>query len=61
MKSLGRSASDLGDPNLLAIQGGIVITSPADKSVIGSIGVRGRASEEDEAIARVGQEAIAGR
>ena len=53
MKSLGRSASDLGDPNLLAIQGGIVIRSLADKSVIGSIGVSGGASEEDEAIARL--------
>jgi len=53
LKSLGRSASDLGDPNLLAIQGGIVIRSLADKSVIGSIGVSGGASEEDEAIARL--------
>lgn len=54
LKSQGRTVSDFGDPNLIALQGGVVITNPADKSVLGAIGVSGLAAEEDEALARIG-------
>ncbi len=59
LKSQGRSVTEFGDPNLLALQGGVVITT-ADGSVLGGIGVSGRLAEEDEAIARIGLKAILG-
>jgi glc operon protein GlcG len=58
LKSQGRSVAEFGDPNLLALQGGVVIINPADQSVLGGIGVSGLAAEEDEAIARLGLQAI---
>lgn len=58
LKSQGRSVTEFGDPNLLALQGGVVILNPADQSVLGGIGVSGLAAEEDEAIARLGLKAI---
>ncbi len=58
LKSQGRSVTEFGDPNLLALQGGVVITNPMDQSVLGGIGVSGLAAEEDEAIARIGLRAI---
>src|SRR5215510_8519345 len=54
LKSQGRSVTEFGDPNLLAAQGGVVITNPADQSVLGAIGVSGLTAEEDEALARIG-------
>lgn len=60
LKSMGRSISDLGEPNLLAIQGGVAIMA-ADGSPLGGIGVSGLAAEEDEAIARIGLGVIVGR
>jgi glc operon protein GlcG len=61
LKSQGRSVTEFGDPNLLALQGGVVITHPADQSVLGGIGVSGLTAEEDEALARIGLSAIAQR
>jgi uncharacterized protein GlcG (DUF336 family) len=61
LKSQGRSVTEFGDPNLLALQGGVVITNPADQSVLGGIGVSGLTAEEDEALARVGLSAIGQR
>jgi glc operon protein GlcG len=61
LKSQGRSVTEFGDPNLLAAQGGVVITNPADQSVLGGIGVSGLSAEEDEALARIGLSAIIGR
>jgi len=60
LKSQGRSVTEFGDPNLIALQGGVVITNPTDKSVLGGIGVSGRLSEEDEAIGRIGLKAMFG-
>ena len=59
LKSMGRSTVDLGDPNLIGVQGGVAIVS-ADGNALGGIGVSGLAAEEDEAIARVGLRAIGG-
>jgi glc operon protein GlcG len=61
LKSQGRSVTEFGDPNLLAAQGGVVITNPTDQSVLGGIGVSGLTAEEDEALARIGPSAIVGR
>lgn len=58
LKGQGRSVTEFGDPNLIALQGGVVITNPADGSVLGGIGVSGRLAEEDEAVGRVGLKAI---
>jgi len=60
LKSMGRSISDLGEPNLLAVQGGVAIIA-ADGSALGGIGVSGLAAEEDEAIAKIGLGVIVGR
>jgi glc operon protein GlcG len=57
LKGMGRSAVELGDPNLIAVQGGVAITA-ADGAGLGGIGVSGLAAEEDEAIAKVGLSAI---
>ena len=57
LKSQGRSVTEFGDPNLLAAQGGVVITGP-ENAVLGGIGVSGLSAEEDEQIAKVGLQAI---
>jgi len=60
LKSQGRSVTEFGDPNLLAAQGGVVITGP-ENTVLGGIGVSGLSAEEDEQIAKVGLQAITSR
>ena len=57
MKEQGRSASDFGDPRMIFVQGGVVIQR-ADGTVLGGIGVSGLAAAEDEAIARLGLQAM---
>jgi glc operon protein GlcG len=59
LKGMGRSGVEFGDPNLLAVQGGVAIIG-TDGTPLGGIGVSGLAAEEDEAIARVGLSAITG-
>jgi glc operon protein GlcG len=60
LKSMGRSVSDLGEPNLIPVQGGVAIIA-ADGSPLGGIGVSGLAAEEDEALARIGLSVIVAR
>ena len=60
LKSQGRSAAELGDPNLLALQGGVVIPGP-EGTTLGGIGVSGLSAEEDEQLATVGLQAITSR
>jgi glc operon protein GlcG len=57
LKGMGRSAVEFGDPNLIAVQGGVAIIA-ADGTGLGGIGVSGLAAEEDEAIAKVGLNSI---
>ena len=57
LKGMGRSAVEFGDPNLIAVQGGVAILG-ADGNPLGGIGVSGLAAEEDEAIAKLGRSAI---
>ena len=56
--SMGRSLSDFGDPNMIALQGGVTIQRPSDEAFLGAIGVSGLRAEEDEAIARMGVQAM---
>lgn len=56
MKTQGRSISDLGDPNLVSVQGGVVIMG--EGGPLGGIGVSGRRADEDEEIARIGLAAM---
>ena len=60
LKGQGRSVTEFGDANLIALQGGVVIMNAADQSVLGGIGVSGLAAEEDEAIAKMGLKEITG-
>jgi uncharacterized protein GlcG (DUF336 family) len=58
LASQGRSVAEMGDPQLAAVQGGVVLLHPATGAILGGIGVSGLAAEEDEALARVGLEAL---
>ena len=57
MKQQGRSVSDLGDPNLTAVQGGLPVQA-ADGTPLGGIGVSGLRADEDEALSSVGIQAM---
>src|SRR5438128_11078821 len=59
LKGMGWSAVGVGDPNLLALQGGVTIAA-TDGSPLGGIGVSGLAAEEDEAIAKIGLRVLIG-
>ncbi len=59
VRKMGRNSADLGDPMLFPFGGGVVVVNPADRSVLGGIGVAGLpTSEEDEALARLGLRAL---
>ena len=57
LKGQGRSVAELGDPNLAAVQGGVVVVRPSDGAVLGGIGVSGRSAQDDENLARIGLKA----
>ena len=57
-KSTGRNVSDFGDPNMIALQGGVVIQRSGDEAFLGAIGVSGLSAEQDEAMARIGVQAM---
>ena len=57
-RTAGRSVSDFGDPNMAAVQGGVVIQRPSDGAFLGAIGVSGLAAQEDEDLCRVGVAAM---
>ena len=57
LKSQGRTVAEMGDPNLAAVQGGLVVRH-ASGAVMGGIGVSGLAAQEDEDIARLGLQAL---
>jgi uncharacterized protein GlcG (DUF336 family) len=58
LKSQGRSVAEMGDPNLAAVQGGVVILHPGSGSIMGGIGVSGLSAQEDEDLARLGVQAL---
>jgi glc operon protein GlcG len=58
LKSQGRSVSDMGNPNLVAAQGAVVVLHPQTKAVLGGIGVSGLLAQEDEDLARLGLQAL---
>ena len=57
-KTTGRSVSDFGDPKMVAVQGGVAIQRPGDEVFLGGIGVSGLRADEDEAMARIGVQAM---
>ena len=57
LSTQGRSLESFGDPQLIALAGGVVVTH--DGAVVGAIGVGGLPSGlDDEAIARAGLQAL---
>jgi uncharacterized protein GlcG (DUF336 family) len=56
LRGQGMSVGDLGDPGMVGVRGGVVIVK--DGVVLGGIGVSGLAAEEDEALCRVGLNAM---
>ena len=54
----GRVVSEMGDANLVAVQGGVVISRSSDGVVMGGIGVSGLSAQEDEDLGRVGVQAL---
>ena len=58
LKAQGRNVADLGDPQLVTIQGGLVIET-GDGRLLGGIGVGGLPSgKDDEDISRAGLAAL---
>jgi len=58
LKTQGRSVAEMGDPNLAAMQGGVVIQHPGTGFILGGIGVSGLSAQEDEDLARIGIQAL---
>ena len=54
----GRVVSEMGDANLVAVQGGVVISRPGDGVVMGGIGVSGLSAQDDEDLGRIGVQAL---
>ena len=59
LKNENRSVADFGDPQLVAVQGAVVVRDPATDLVLGAIGVSGLTAQEDEDLARLGLAALA--
>lgn len=59
LKSQGRTIAEFGDPQMIALQGGLVINDPETGALLGGIGVGGLPTgKEDEDIARAGLAAM---
>ena len=58
LKSQGRTVAEMGDPNLAAVQGGLVVVHPGTGAIMGGIGVSGLTAQEDEDIARLGLQTL---
>ena len=58
LKGEGRNIADFGDPQLVAVQGAVVVRDPATDLVLGAIGVSGLTAQEDEELARAGLTAL---
>jgi glc operon protein GlcG len=59
LKARRRSLNDWGDPMLTSLQGGLVIEQ--NGRAVGGIGMSGNTTARDEALARIGRQAIGGR
>jgi glc operon protein GlcG len=58
LKSQGRSVSEMGNPQLVAAQGAVVVLHLQSGAVLGAIGVSGLTAQEDENLARLGVQAL---
>lgn len=58
VKATGRTLDDWGDPLLTTLQGGLTIR--AGREVVGGIAMSGNTTMRDEALARIGLEAMGG-
>jgi glc operon protein GlcG len=58
LKSQSRTVAEMGDPNLAAVQGGLVVLHAETGTIMGGIGVSGLTAQEDEDIARLGLRAL---
>ena len=58
LASQGRSVAEMGDPQLAAVQGVVVVWRPSTGAILGGIGVSGLSAADDEALARVGLETL---
>jgi glc operon protein GlcG len=58
LKSQGRTVAEMGDPNLAAVQGGLVVLDRGSGAIMGGIGVSGLTAQEDEDIARLGLQTL---
>lgn len=58
LKALDMSFGDFGIIDLTVVQGGLSVVKPGGRPVLGGIGVSGRMAHEDEAIARIGLNAL---
>jgi uncharacterized protein GlcG (DUF336 family) len=58
LKGQGRTVTEMGNPQLVAAQGAVVVLHPQTKAVLGGIGVSGLSAQEDEDLARLGMQSL---
>jgi glc operon protein GlcG len=58
LQSQGRTVAEMGDLNLAAVHGGLVVRHPDSGAIRGGIGVSGLTAPEEEDIARLGLQAL---
>ena len=59
LRTRNMTIESIGDPNLITLQGGLVVVNPSDGIILGGIGVGGLPTgKEDEDIARAGLAAL---
>ena len=59
LKSLGSSVTEMGDPMLIPVPGGVVVRSPGDGAILGGIGVAGLTTDQENVdMARTGLAAM---
>lgn len=58
LPALNMNISDFGSTDITTVQGGVCVRKPDTGAVLGGIGVSGRMANEDEALARVGANAV---
>ena len=58
LPALNMNIGDFGSSEVTIVEGGVCVRKPGTGAVLGGIGVSGRMASEDEALARVGANAL---
>ncbi|MBL7119409.1 MAG: heme-binding protein [Dehalococcoidia bacterium] len=58
LPALNMNIGDFGSSEITIVEGGVCVRKPDTGAVLGGVGVSGRMANEDEALARVGANAV---